>query len=149
VYNLLHQSGALSYYVEYRELGAQCRRLFEQRDHEELRRLLCRTRKYRYVIEHVTRESKSSHLLEVGCSRGYLTSYFILEGRNILGVDASSDAVEDARAAFGDHFALADSLTFVQRGTQDLVYHVGTIGCVDDPLGLTRRLLATLKPGGR
>src|SRR5437660_518436 len=31
----------------------------------------------------------------------------------------------------------------------DVVYHVGTIGCVADPLGMTKRLLGLLKPGGR
>jgi hypothetical protein len=31
----------------------------------------------------------------------------------------------------------------------DVIYHAGTIGCVADPVGMTRRLLSLLKPGGR
>ena len=30
----------------------------------------------------------------------------------------------------------------------DFIYHVGMIGCVSDPVKLTRELLALLKPGG-
>ena len=30
----------------------------------------------------------------------------------------------------------------------DVIYHVGLIGCVADPIAFTRRLLAMLKPGG-
>src|SRR5207249_863618 len=142
-------SGAISYYSDYRELGAQCCALFERRDLQALRDVLCRTNKYRLIIEHVTRQEPEARLLEIGCSRGYLTSYFILEGRNVLGVDVAAEAVESARAAFGDHFAMAGSSAIDAGGPYDVIYHVGMIGCVGDPVGLTRQLLAKLKPGGR
>ncbi len=147
--NLLHDSGSISYYASYRELGARCRSLFEQRDSQGLRDLLCRTPKYRFVIENVAQETEHSQLLEVGCSRGYLTSYFVLQGKNILGVDVSREAIEYARMAFGDHFALVGSPSIHRRAPYDLIYHVGMIGCVGDPVVLTRQLLKLLKPGGR
>ncbi len=148
VYKLLHESGGLWYYAAYRGLAGECRRLFEQRNRGGLRRVLSETPKYRFVIDR-TSGDRSGHLLEVGCSRGYLTSYFILEGRRILGVDVASDAVAGAREAFGNHFALADSPAVDAGSPYDVVYHVGLIGCVCDPVGLTRRLLCLLKPGGR
>ena len=35
------------------------------------------------------------------------------------------------------------------RSPYDVIYHVGTIGCVADPIGMTRDLLRMLRPGGR
>ena len=64
-------------------------------------------------------------------------------------MDVASDAVAGAREAFGNHFALADSPAVDAGSPSDVVYHVGLIGCVCDPVGLTRRLLCLLKPGGR
>jgi SAM-dependent methyltransferase len=149
IYGVLHASGAISYYDDYRRIASECRRFFTRGDREGLKRFLSQTTKYRFIIDEVTREPTSSRLLEIGCSRGYLTSYFILEGRHVLGIDVSADAVHDAREAFGDHFALADLPGSVGDQSCDVIYHVGLIGCVADPIGMTRRLLKLLKPGGR
>jgi SAM-dependent methyltransferase len=64
-------------------------------------------------------------------------------------VDISESALTFARAAFGDHFVLHGDSLVAQGAPYDVIYHVGTIGCVGDPLGLTRQLLSMLKPGGR
>lgn len=149
VHNLLHQSGAISYYQDYRVLAAESRRLFDRRDGGGLKSLLSKSPKYRFVIHELEHTPDAARLLEVGCSRGYLTSWFIHEGRNILGVDVSPEAVEGARAAFGDHFALADSPAVTAGAPYDAIYHLGMIGCVSDPIGLTKQLLSLLKPGGR
>ena len=105
--------------------------------------------KYRFVIEHVETQPTEARLLEFGCSRGYLTSYLILSGRDILAADSSTEAIETAKAYFGPHFVLADSPRIVASGPYDLIYHVGTIGCVADPIAFTRCLLRLLKPRGR
>jgi SAM-dependent methyltransferase len=149
LYELFHVSGAISYYSDYREFSAKCRALFDRRDRSGLMSLLSTAGKYRFVIDHVAREPMASRLLEVGCSRGYLTSYFILGGRDVLGVDVSSQAIESARIAFGDHFALADSPAVAAGAPYDVIYHVGVIGCLGDPLGFTERLLSMLRPGGK
>jgi len=148
-HDFLHVSGALSYYGEYRDLAKRCRELFSQRRLQELRDYLSRTSKYRFIIDRVSREPQSSRLLEFGCSRGYLTSCFILEGRDVVGADISSAAIECAREAFGEHFVLAGAPSIAAGCPYDVIYHVGTIGCVCDPLSLTRQLLAMLKPGGK
>jgi SAM-dependent methyltransferase len=148
VYELLHQSGAISYYSDYREFARQSQELFRKADREALRRFLAATSKYRFVIERVDREPAGARILEVGCSRGYLTACFILAGRNILGADVSSEAVKEARAAFGNHFVVAGDPAITAGGPYDLIYHVGMIGCVADPVGLTRQLLSLLRPGG-
>ena len=149
VYDLLHLSGAISYYAEYRDLADKAKQFFDRRDLAGLQDHLFNSLKYRFVINELAAFSRGARLLEIGCSRGYLTSWAILDGRNILGVDVSADAVESARAAFGDHFALADSPAVQAGAPYDLIYHVGMIGCVSDPVGLTKQLLGWLKPGGR
>jgi 2-polyprenyl-3-methyl-5-hydroxy-6-metoxy-1,4-benzoquinol methylase len=148
VYELLHASGAVSYYNDYRELAAQCKAFFDRRDLAGLKSLLRQVSKYRFIIDEVERMPRDARLLEVGCSRGYLTSSFILEGRNVLGADISAAALQGARESFGNHFVEADSPAVQSGAPYDVIYHVGMIGCVADPLGLTRGLLAMLKPGG-
>jgi len=149
VYDKLHRSGAVSYYIDYRDLAANARRLFDDGNLNGLRELLSTFAKYRFVIEHIETMHADSRLLEVGCSRGYLTSHFILSGKKILAVDSSADAIETAKAYFGPHFALAGSPLVAASAPYDLIYHVGTIGCVADPVAFTRHLLLLLKPGGR
>jgi hypothetical protein len=60
----------------------------------------------------------------------------------------SADAVSAAHTAFGDHFVTSDSELIQNRAPYDVIYHVGTIGCVADPIGFTNDLLNLLKPGG-
>ena len=149
VYDRLHRSGTMSYYGEYRDLASNARRLFDSGNRRGLSDLLSTFAKYRFVIEHVETQPTKARLLEVGCSRGYLTSYLILSGRDILAADASAEAIETAKAYFGPHFVLADSPLIAASAPYDLIFHVGTIGCVADPIAFTRCLLRLLKPGGR
>jgi len=123
--------------------------LFDQGDLAALKRELLATAKYRFIIESVEQHSTSVKLLEIGCSRGYLTSYFILAGYDILGSDVSPEAINAAREAFGAHFVGVCSTVLQKDSAYDVIYHVGTIGCVNDPLGLTTDLLRMLKPGGQ
>jgi SAM-dependent methyltransferase len=147
VYDRLH-SEASSCYVRYRDLAALCKARFNRGDLEGLRGELSHTSKYRFVIDEVSRGNRSARLLEIGCARGFLTSYFILGGWRVTGVDVSAEAVNAANTAFGHHFVLADSPEVPAGAPYDLIYHVGTIGCVADPVGMTRKLLGMLKPGG-
>ena len=142
----LHARPAIAYYDDYRILAERSRGWFQASDAQSLRAELSRSTKYRFIIEHVSRQPQSAQLLEIGCARGHLTSYFVLMGRPILGIDVSTEAITSARAAFGDHFAegLASATP-----PYDVIYHVGLIGCVADPIALTRQLLEMLKPGGR
>ena len=147
VYDRLH-SEASSCYVRYRDLAAQCKARFDRGDLEGLRGELSLTSKYRFVIDEVSRGNRDARLLEIGCARGFLTSYFILGGWRVTGVDVSTEAVNAANTAFGHHFVLAGSPEVAAGAPYDMIYHVGTIGCVADPVGMTRNLLGMLKPGG-
>jgi SAM-dependent methyltransferase len=148
IYNWLHSQPA-SIYGPYRELADKCKYLFDKGDLSGLRQELCKTAKYRFVIETIEQQPQSGRLLEFGCARGFLTSYFILAGCEIIGADVSPQAIAGAREAFGNHFISADSTVIQDRAPYDAIYHVGTIGCVSDPLSFTCHLLRMLKPGGQ
>jgi len=137
-----------SVYNNYRGLLDESTKAFRGRDANALKQVLSRASKYKFIIDQVERRPRNAQLLEIGCSRGYLTSYFILSGYQVKGVDISKSAVESARDAFGDHFVLEGDPSIEGGAPYDVIYHVGTIGCVADPLGLTRRLLRLLRPGG-
>ena len=146
VHDRLHARPAIDYYAGYRALADRSREWFRAGDAERLRAELSGSAKYRFIIEHVSRQPPAARLLEIGCARGHLTSYFVLVGRPILGIDVATEAINSARVAFGDHFAVGlDSA----QPPYDVIYHVGLIGCVADPIALTHRLLGMLKPGGR
>ena len=147
VYDQLHSESG-SCYTRYREIAAAIKPLFDRRDRDGLRGQLSQVSKYEFIIKKLSGLSANARLLEIGCARGFLTSYFILCGHDILGIDVSQDAVASANEVFGNHFALAGSAEIEARAPYDAIYHVGTIGCVGDPVGMTEQLLGLLKPGG-
>lgn len=148
VHQRFHREPVLSYYSDYAALAERCRSLFAAGDRDGLRRQLSLEAKNRFIIDRLAGVPSSANLLEVGCSRGYLTSWFILEQRRILGIDVSGDAVAAARAAFGPFFAAPGDAEVEARAPYDVVYHVGLIGCVAKPIEFTRGLLRLLRPGG-
>ena len=147
VYDTLHsQTG--SCYSRYREIAGVVKPIFDRGDIRALRTQLSQAAKYRFVIEKLGNLNQPARLLEVGCARGFLTSYFILDGYDILGVDVSEEAIRSAVEMFGNRFALSGTAAIEARAPYDAIYHVGTIGCVADPVGMTEQLLGFLKPGG-
>jgi SAM-dependent methyltransferase len=148
VHAALHVTPAISYYATYRVLFDEARALFARGDRAALDELLRRHPKYRFVLDRLAALPPRANVLEWGCSRGYLTAASLLAGRSALGVDVAAAAVAAARDAFGDAFVTADSPRIELAAPYDAIYHVGLIGCVPDPIGLTNRLLSLLKPGG-
>jgi hypothetical protein len=72
-----------------------------------------------------------------------------LAGYKILGADVSAEAVNAARAAFGNFFETSNSALIRKHGPYDAIYHAGMIGCVADPVEMTNGLLDLLKPSGQ
>jgi 2-polyprenyl-3-methyl-5-hydroxy-6-metoxy-1,4-benzoquinol methylase len=148
VYDALH-SNANSCYGLQIEFARKSKEFFDQKDRAGLRRELCSSSKYKFIIESIDHYPKTARILEVGCSRGYLTSYFLLAGYEIVGSDVSVSALDSARADFGPFFFQASSPVIAERSPYDIIYHIGTIGCVSNPVELTRSLLKMLRPGGK
>src|SRR3989441_9189823 len=75
IYDALHSEAGSCYNV-YRGLLERCTMAFRDRDLDALKRDLCQASKYKFIIEEVERGPRNARLLEIGCSRGYLTSSF-------------------------------------------------------------------------
>jgi len=138
-----------SCYRRYAVNAQRCQAAFARGDLAGLAAALSFSSRYRFIIEAAARVPPGARFLEIGCSRGHLTSYLLLAGRDATGVDVSPSALAAARAAFGDHFLAAGDPRIAAQAPYDVIYHVGTIGCLADPVGMTRDLLRLLKPGGR
>jgi SAM-dependent methyltransferase len=123
--------------------------VFDRGDLNALGEELSFNPKYGEVIRASQGLPKNSRVLEVGCSRGYLTSYFILGGYDVRGTEISQVARSAAISDFGPFFYHPSDVTAVDGGPFDFIYHIGVIGCVADPVGLTNSLVDLLKPGGR
>jgi len=148
VHDVLHTKASSSYSL-YRDMAKTSKKYFDHGDLQRLRDSVGVHRKYTFVLDAIDKMPKQTSILEVGCSRGHMTSYFILSGRKILATDISPHAVKAAERDFGKYFALADSSIIAERAPYDVIFHIGTIGCVSDPIGFTRSLLDLLRPGGR
>jgi SAM-dependent methyltransferase len=150
VYDSLHSNPNTSYSAQ-SVIASKVKQYVDRKDPEKLRRFLSKNkRQFKFVIDSIRKDArKDSSILEVGCSRGYLTAYFLMMGNNSVGIDISSTAIERAKADFGDHFKLVrDDDSLKGLGKYDVIFHIGTIGCVEDPIRLTNDLIDILKPGG-
>jgi len=147
VYEKLHASRTSSY-AQHEKVAREVHNAFHSGNINRLRTVLGRTLKFQFVMDMLDVTPKNCNILEVGCSRGYLTSYAIAKDKNILGVDVSSTAVQGAKDLFGDYFVLPDDPRIKELAPFDAIYHVGTIGCVEYPIAMTNNLLSMLKPGG-
>jgi SAM-dependent methyltransferase len=147
VYERFYASGG-SVYGEHMRMAEELREIFRAGDVDALRERLRQVPKNRFIMDSIETRPEVENILETGCGRGYLTSFFIARGYRVLGVDVAPSAIGWAREAFGDHFALSDDARVADGSPYDAIYHVGTIGCVESPFEFTRRLLSLLRPGG-
>lgn len=146
VYERLHQSPGS--YAWHQQVQQQVSGYFAAGDHAAVLRQLRTDPRMDFVLTATAQLPPGSRVLEIGCSRGYLTAGLLAQGHQAVGVDVSVTALADARTAFGEHFLLAGDPAVDQGLPWDAIVHVGTIGCVADPLGLTRHWLTLLRPGG-
>jgi hypothetical protein len=147
IYDRLY-SEQKSIYGIYDEASARVETLFKRGDLLGLQSVLKQSPKYNFVISHAMHLPLSAKVLEIGASRGHLASFFILRGNKVVGADVSREAARRANETFGQHFHHIDSPEIAGNAPYDLIYHVGTIGCVPDPVGLTKNLLGMLALGG-
>ena len=136
-------------YAFHKKIAQRMFALYQKKEITKAKRYLSKTQKYRFIIDEMGGDPEIK-ILELGCALGYLTAFFLMQEKDILGIDISNTAVSNARRLFGPHFQLMDDDFFIQNSRQfDFVFHTGTIGCVDDPIDFTKKTLGLLKPGGK
>jgi len=148
VHEIMHATEP-SPYNAHKKIVQRVHRLFQEQRLKQLKQFLLKNPKYRFVIENISLPQKGKKFLEIGCSLGYLSSYFILSGADVIGADISPTVIQKATSLFGPFFVSMDDGVLNQQEAFDTIFSVGTIGCVEKPLQFTQRLLNLLKPGGR
>ena len=114
---------------------------FIKDDRAGLEQILGKVSKYRFIIERASsifcRSPRKLASWKSVRREDISTSYFILGGRRILGVDVSPDAVEQARRLTAITSQSLALFLIEEQGLLSPIYHLGLIGCVEDPIGLT------------
>ena len=135
-------------YAPQKKLAEKIAGFYRKKEIKKAKNYLSRIHKYRFIIDHIALDPEAK-LLEFGCALGYLTSYFLMQNMDIVGIDISKTAILQAIELFGHHFQLMQDDFFDKNKNQfDYVFHTGTIGCVQDPIYFTKQALRLLKPGG-
>jgi len=142
-------AGPDNFYSNHVKWASAVKKYFDMRNLVGLRKYLSKMTKFKFIINNIpVRENVK--IAELGCSLGYLSAFFILSGCDIQGLDISETAVKKASSYFGDSFSVLNDEFFAKfSGYFDFVFHLGTIGCVDDPIEFTNKSLRLLKPKGK
>src|SRR5262245_17222690 len=89
-------------------------------------------------------------ILDLGCGTGPLTAQIAAAGAEVVGIDSSSDMIEQARRSFPHlQFEVADARTFALAGKFDAVFSNAVLHWVKEPEQAVSRIRAALKRGGR
>lgn len=101
------------------------------------------------LLEFVDR-SAGQCILDVGCGTGELTAALAQNGAGVLGVDASADMIERAKARYPDlRFEVADATALTFEGCFDTVFSNAVFHWIRDQRALLAGVRRALKLGGR
>lgn len=95
-------------------------------------------------------KGRRPRILEVGCGLGYLTYSIAKRGHDVLGIDISREAIEQATKRYGAHYRHGDleSLGKMESRKFDLVIMTEVIEHVPDIPDLLKAIDALLVEGG-
>jgi trans-aconitate methyltransferase len=89
-------------------------------------------------------------ILDVGCGTGQLTAKIAESGADVVGIDRSSEMIEQARRNFPDlRFEIGNATTFSVQQPVNAVFSNAALHWVKPPEAAAGRIFASLRPGGR
>jgi len=143
-HELLHSKRGTSYDGHY-QLAENVSRLLKSNDIELCERFIKKSAyKYSLIIDFLKdRNSYDEDILEIGCSSGFLTAFLNALGYRVEGIDSSESAILYAEKTFGSYYNMQP-----KKKAYNVIFHLGLIGCVDNPPEFISKYLALLKPGG-
>ncbi|MCU7550849.1 methyltransferase domain-containing protein [Chitinophagaceae bacterium LB-8] len=95
--------------------------------------------------------SKTIKIMEVGCGLGYLTYALVKEGYDVIGIDISKNAVDEAIKSFGNYYICADVFEYVSehQNLYNVIILTEVIEHLNEPLKFLESIMLMLKKGGR
>jgi SAM-dependent methyltransferase len=126
---------------------------------EYARRILRVRDPLRYLTSHVDaawgvtrvlQRAKANSVLEAGCGLGYFTYALKRAGYDIIGVDVSHQAVEQATRAYGPFYEAESIESYARTAgrTFDAIVMVEVIEHLEDPIAAVQDAVRLLSPGG-
>jgi trans-aconitate 2-methyltransferase len=89
-------------------------------------------------------------ILDLGCGTGRLTNDIAAIGTDVVGIDASSEMIAEARRLYPAlRFEVADAREFAVEAPCDAVFSNAVLHWIRPPEQVAARIQAALKPGGR
>jgi trans-aconitate 2-methyltransferase len=89
-------------------------------------------------------------ILDLGCGTGHLTAQIAAAGADVVGIDASSKMVGEARRLYPDlRFEIADARDFDLGGSFDAVFSNAVLHWIKEPDQVIACVRRALRPTGR
>lgn len=93
---------------------------------------------------------KGERILDLGCGSGQLTAKIAERGADVVGIDASTEMIAQARVNFPAlDFRTGDATSFALSEPVDAVFSNAVLHWVQDQAAAIERVWLALKPGGR
>ncbi len=145
IYESLHSvSGSYGFH---KRQAKKIKYLFDKKNYLEIYKVLEKVDRNKVLLEILSNLPKSSRVLEIGCSNGYIGALCLSKELNYQGIDISKTAIDLANKLFGKNFYT--SLSEAPFEKYDFIFHMGTIGCVKNPIEFNKSLISKLKKGGK
>ncbi len=115
-------------------------------------------KKVRSRVHWIIRETKGSQILDIGCSGGLVPILLGREGKQVVGIDVSPEAIEEAAAALREEahsvqeliqLEEANLMTFQTSQRFDTVLMTEVLEHIGEPERFVEKACSFLKPGGR
>lgn len=149
IYNFIYKNGKqVPGYVRYHEYGEQV-----LKTRSPLNYLAESEDMYWAILDCVRKGliKKSMKIMEVGCGLGYLTYALSIEGFNIIGIDISSKAIDNAINKYGNFYKCKDVFKMAAETEEkyDVIILTEVIEHVSNPVEFIGALSKLLMPEGR
>lgn len=93
----------------------------------------------------------NGRILEVGCGAGYSARYLDGMYEEYVGIDYSAELIEVAKLqnhGEGRSFFVSNAKTFASDEPFDMIFMIGVLHHIDDPVQALRNLMSQVRPGG-
>ena len=105
----------------------------------------------RMALEGITGGKRGLKILEIGCGLGYLTYALRSENYDVLGLDISEDAIDNAKQNFGNYFICEDLFKYVETNSKsfDIIILTEVIEHIEQPIEFIETILKLLNTKGK